>query len=77
MRQTLQMLTNRSDDSQDRGIYIFSAFKDSLAAERSDQWNTTDLLIGLAEAIRLQNPEAMKIIETLREKYEKTLLREL
>jgi aspartokinase len=74
MRQTLDMLRQR-ELGWEKGIYIFSAFKDSVSKE--NPWNSTDFLIGIANDIASWNKKALADATTLESLYTVTLTREL
>lgn len=71
------MLTERYENGG-KWIYVFSAFKNSIAENSSDRWNTTDILIEIAERISQKDEKiALEKAKELEEFYQERIETEL
>ena len=77
LRKTLAMLTERYENGG-KWIYVYSAFKNSIAENSSDRWNTTDILIEIAERISQKDEKiALEKAKELEEFYQERIETEL
>ncbi len=77
MANTLSLLEKRKQQGE-KGVYVFSAMKDSINPDKKLQWNTTSILISIAGHIREGDFSlALQGFSQLKERYVSTIEKEL